>query len=249
MGMRRSMQAALAATVGAVAVVGTAGAAVSAAPFSVSSTLAGTNVLPHRIHWVARPSLPASKIREVDFLIDGRLSWVEHHAPYTYGYDGNYLVTTWMSPGMHSFTVTAIATDRSRATTSSKARVQGPPPAPPSALAGSWQRNVSKAQAGGSGRPGMWTLEVDKVGWRILDPSRHGALVDVAYLSAGVLEIRGGIATRNHDSHEGNVWCDEPFQPVRYHWAVSGDTLTLALVGPKRCDGQSDVMVGDWSHR
>lgn len=215
--------------------------------FTVSSSLSGTSVLPHRIHWLGRPSLPPAKIREVDFLIDGKLSWVEHHAPYSYGYDGNYLVTSWLSPGMHTFTVTATATDRTRATVSSKARVTASPAAPPADLAGSWHRDVSKSEAGGSGRPGTWTLTVDKLGWRILDPSHHGALVDVAYLSTGVLELRGGIATKNHDSHEGNIWCDEPFQPVRYQWTATADTLTLSLAGPKRCDGQSNVIAGEWS--
>jgi hypothetical protein len=106
---------------------------------------------------------------------------------------------------------------------------------------------MTRTETGNSGRPGHWTLTINAVGWRILDPSRHGALVDVAYLSPGSLEARGGIATRNHDSHEGNIWCDEPFQPVRYSWAVNGNTLTLRLVGPKRCDGESSVWAANWT--
>jgi len=223
-----------------------ASSAAGAGSFTVKSTLSGKTVLPHRIHWLGLPSLPESKIREVDFLIDGKLKWVERHAPYSYGYDGNYLVTTWLAAGTHQFTVVAIAKDTTRASASSRARV-GVAPLPPAELAGNWSRIVTKTEAGTSGRPGRWTLSVDSVGWRILDPSRHGALVDVAYMAPGRLEARGGIATRNHDSHEGNIWCDEPFQPVRYHWAVAADTVTLTLDGRKTCDGQSDVWAGDWT--
>jgi hypothetical protein len=220
--------------------------AVAAGTLTVRSTLTGKTVLPHRIHWLGIPSLPESQIREIDFLIDGKVSWVEHHGPYSYGYDGNYLVTSWLTPGFHEFTVTAIAKNGSRASTASRARTRAPSP-PPSTLAGTWTRNVTSAEAAGSGRAGTWTLTVNAVGWRILDPTKHGALVDVAYLSSNSLEARGGIATRNHDPHEGNIWCDEPFQPVRYAWSVSDKTLTLALAGPKRCGAESSVWAGEWT--
>jgi len=242
--------AAVTALAGAVALAAT-GSAVSSqsASFTVSSTLAGRQVLPHRIQWRGKPNLPPSKIREVAFLIDGRRSWVERHAPYSYGYDGNYLVTSWMKPGLHTFTVVAVATNGRRATISSRARTSAPKP-PPAALAGSWHRRISVAEAGAAGRPGLWTLVVDSVGWRLLDPSRgRGALVDVAYLSADTVEARGGIATRDHDPRENNPWCDEPFQPVRYRWHVTGVRLSLALAEPPRCDGQSRVWAGTWTRR
>jgi hypothetical protein len=63
-------------------------------PFTVGSTLDGKTALPHRIHWTAHPTLPASRLNGVDFLIDGKVRWVEVNAPYTYGDDGNWLVTS-----------------------------------------------------------------------------------------------------------------------------------------------------------
>ena len=217
--------------------------------FTVASTLSGASVLPHRVHWLGRPSLPPSRIREVDFFIDGRRSWVEHNAPYTYGYDGNYLVTSWMKPGLHTFTVVAVATDGRRATTSSHAQTSAPLP-PPAELAGTWQRDVSTAEASGAGAPGTWTLSVSPTGWRILDAGRgRGALVDVAYLAPTTVEVRGGIATHDHDARENNPWCDEPFQPVRYHWRAVADRLTLGLAGSRRCDGQARVFAGEWRRR
>jgi hypothetical protein len=210
--------------------------------FTVRSTLSGTSVLPHRIHWLGMPSLPPSKIAEVAFLIDGRVSWIEHNAPYTYGYDGNYLVTTWLTPGTHRFEVRAKATNGSVATTSSTARVVPASP-PPAALAGHWVRTVPNGPDHGT-----WQLQVDKIGWRFHSSRGAGSLVDVAYLGTGLLEARGGIATKNRDEQENNNWCQEPFQPVRYRWSVSGGKLVLALAGPKRCDGESLVWAGEWSH-
>jgi hypothetical protein len=93
-------------------------------------------------------------------------------------------------------------------------------------------------------------LRVNSVGWRFLDPTRdRGALIDVAYLAPNAIEARGGIATRDHDPRENNLWCDEPFEPVRYRWRVAADRLTLTLAGPKRCDGQSRVWAGEWTRR
>jgi len=225
----------------AVLAVATAATSATTATFTVRSTLTGKTVLPHRIHWLGIPSLPPSKIAEVAFLIDGRVSWIEHNAPYTYGYDANYLVTTWLTPGTHRFEVRAKATDGSVATTSSTARVLPASP-PPAALAGRWTRTVATGPDHGT-----WQLQVDKIGWRFHSSTGSGSLVDVAYLGAGLLESRGGIATKNRDNQENNNWCQEPFQPVRYHWSVTGNTLVLTLAGPKRCGGESLVWAGEWS--
>jgi hypothetical protein len=242
-------QGAIAALTGAIAVAATGSAASQHANFAVSSTLSNAHVLPHRIHWRAKPSLPPSKIREVAFLIDGRRSWVEHNAPYSYAFDGNYLVTSWMRPGLHTFAVVAVATSGRRATISSRARVSAPKP-PPTVLAGSWHRQISVTEAGAGRRAGIWTLAISSVGWRFLYPNRRqGAVVDVAYLSPSMIEARGGIATRDHDPRENNPWCDEPFEPVRYHWHVSRNRLKITLTGPRRCDGQSQVWAGDWLRR
>jgi hypothetical protein len=61
----------------------------SSPELTVTSTLDGHTALPLRIHWQAIPSAPAADVSEVDFLIDGRLAWVEHDTPYFYGSDGN----------------------------------------------------------------------------------------------------------------------------------------------------------------
>jgi hypothetical protein len=241
--------AAAAALLTCVIVVSSALAGAKATPFKVRSTLAGRKTLPHRIHWLGVPSIPASKIRKVEFLIDGRVRWVEHSAPYSYGFNGNYLVTSWLTPGVHHFSVRATATDGRRAFSASLAARVGPAADPPPELAGTWKRTLTQAQAGRQ-PSGTWILSVDKVGWTIKVPPGGANLIDVAYLSPGLLESRGGVWTKPHPADnptEGNGWCDEPFQPVRYHWVVEGNTLTMTLAGPKRCDGESTIWAGAWS--
>jgi hypothetical protein len=62
-------------------------ATASANGFEVTSTLDGMSVLPHRLHWLAYPSLPFAQFAEVDFVVDGTVRWVEHRAPYAYAAD------------------------------------------------------------------------------------------------------------------------------------------------------------------
>ena len=107
------------------------GAAVSRRqPLNVTSTLDGKRVLPLRMHWLAYPKLRASKIAGVDFLIDGKVRWIEHHPPYNYasddhGRDLGYLITTWLTAGPHRFTVRV--TDTSGRQVQSHGRRTRPP--------------------------------------------------------------------------------------------------------------------------
>src|SRR5690349_11758981 len=94
--------------------------AASGTPLKIASTLDGKTVLPHRIQWLGMPTLPKSQIKRVEFLIDNKLVWIEHGAPYVYGSDHgshrNYLVTSWLSAGTHKFAVRAVSTTDATAT-------------------------------------------------------------------------------------------------------------------------------------
>ena len=132
-----------------VIVVATAAAATTRQPFKVTSTLDGKRVLPLRMHWLAYPKLRRSKVASIDFLIDGKVRWVEHHAPYNYASDDHgrnlgFLITTWLTAGPHRFTVRATDTIGQKSTDSVVARVL-PAPKPPAGLAGMWTRAVTAA--------------------------------------------------------------------------------------------------------
>jgi hypothetical protein len=133
--------------------------------------LEGKNVLPHRIHWLARPKGGSLRIAEVDFLIDGRTSWIENTAPYSYGDDGNWLVTSALSPGkapVHGSREGCQREDRTEDDGRPRRRC-GCSAAP---LAAAWQRLVTpERRIGDSG--GLWMISVDAAGWSIKDPQGY----------------------------------------------------------------------------
>jgi hypothetical protein len=221
----------------------------SSAKFRVTSTIDGLSVLPHRIHWQAFPTPSTDIILEVDYLIDGKQLWVEHATPYFYGDDGNYLVTSFLTPGRHVFTVRAIDASGHGATDTVTASVAAAP-SPPAALGGTWKKLF--AQPGGNCSPGpcpaagYWRLVISPIGWQVYDTGGGGGLYDVSYLSAGMAEIRTGMAT-GHPGTDGNAWCNEgggdkpAGRPSVYvRWAVHGNQLSFSPVGsqPTSCMSQ-----------
>lgn len=170
-----------------------ANARIDAAAFTIRSSLDGKASLPHRIAWIGYPSA-AVEAPGVEFLIDGKVVFRNRLEPYAFGADGRdettgkrrtgYLVTSWLTPGKHAFTVRAVrASSAGSRVTASKtihARVARAP-APPAALAGTWRRVVARpapADAGAlyatepGGNPanpgrdpapaGRWTMSVDR---------------------------------------------------------------------------------------
>jgi hypothetical protein len=265
-GRGRGIAAALAAalTTGAaivmIATVGEAGAA-----SAVRSSLDGKTVLPHRILWNAYPSTPSSRIKEVDFLIDGTTRWIEHHRPYSYA-DGDGLVTTWLTAGAHRFTVRAIETGGARSEDTVTAKVLAAP-APPAELAGKWHRTVDTSSLhnppGIENPSGTYTLTFDPRWIRANFPGRfvpgtgpnssndngHGWIIDAyGVYNASTIKIEGAVNYQPMlDTHrQGGYWCG-PSKPAAYHWAVTGNTLTLTLVGSDSCAGRKFIWSGDWT--
>jgi hypothetical protein len=228
----------------------------AAAPLTITSTLAGRTSLPHRIHWQATPSVPGADVSEVDFLIDGKVYWVEHNAPYFYGSDGNYLVTSFLTAGPHTFTVKVVTTTGRTASQTVTATVPVAP-APPAALAGTWwnfQRQGNPAS--GSPPTGYWRLVVSPAGWRIYDTAGTGDMLDVVYPAPGQLVFQTGMAT-GHPLYgtasqpvgfDLNGWCgNDPGTPVRYHWSVTAHGLSLHYEGGQPCPGFNGFMTSAWS--
>jgi hypothetical protein len=216
--------------------------------FKVTSSIDGRATLPHRIHWQAFPDVPSSDISEVDFLIDGKLRWVEHDPPYFYGSDSNYLVTSFLAPGEHQFTVRAVKTDSKTATDTVRATVSLAP-APPAALAGTWRR-FQGGTSPGAPPPGYWRLVISRVGWQFYDTAGTGNLLDVAYLQPGLLEIRTGMFTEPDSQNpelDGNGWCDDnPGPTIRLRYTTHGKSLMFTPIGPRGCGGTDYVTGSDW---
>jgi hypothetical protein len=235
-------------------------------PFTVASSLDRKTVLPHRIRWLAYPKLPRTQIREVAFLIDGKVRWVEHNAPYSYSEDGGYLVTSWLAAGRHRFTVRATSTSGRTAMHTVVARVV-PAPEPAPELAGKWQRDVPAAvpaDAGcGAADPvpaGRWTLIFERRWIETVYPGKFdprtskdtlaGSIIDNDWVPGPTTFQVAGSVTVNlilDSDPRGGWWC-EPWGPgATYSWSVSGDTLTLRPVGGVDRNGQrGGIFTGEW---
>ena len=267
MSLRPSIVALVAATVAVAASSALAGGAVQ--PPKVTSTLDGQKVLPLRTRWIVRPQIAAAKVREVDYLIDGKVRWIEHGAPYVYGGDDNgrnlgFLITTWLTPGRHTFTGRVVTTDGTAATHKVVARVL-PAPAPPAALAGTWTRTMSPADQkksdpsfGLDNLPptGVWKLVFDQVGAWELDPFKTGIVTqydvagDVIHAYAPISMVpcsdaSCGVSRFGHH-HIGGVDCTEAGPFGSYRWSVSGSELTLTAVH-EPCGQRRAVWEGTWT--
>jgi len=245
----------------------------SGASFGVTSSLDGKTVLPERSRWVVHPGIPSSSIREVDYVVDGKVRWVEHHAPYYFGGDHNgasqgYLITSWLSPGRHVFASRVLSTDGKVGTDVVTARVLSAPQ-PPTALAGTWTRAVTKSDqakssaafgaADGKVPPaGVWRLVFDSFGAWELDPLGTGLATDYdvagdvlhayAPIYMGSCSAKGscGVTRFGHRIGDG-VDCTAAGPFGSYRWSVSGAQLTLTAIH-EPCGQRQAIWEGTWTH-
>jgi hypothetical protein len=216
----------------------------------VTSSLDGRTSLPHRIHWTATPSR-LGRIKEVEFLIDGHKDWVEYHPPYFYGTDHSYLVTSFLQPGEHTFTVKAIPVHGHSASNSVTATVP-PTSSPPAALQGTWKAAHE-----------FTTLVVSSEGWHM----DGGPWADVAYPASGIAQVKSWMAAgqKNSDAptwdgsylfgymchnRQGGpagskLWSSR--DESRYRWTVTGRHLQLTLVGGHPCQGLKQFLASSWT--
>jgi hypothetical protein len=240
------------------------GAVMRVSTDQVRMTIDGRSRLPFRIRWIATTTHPA-KVSQVDFLVDGKLIWIEHVAPYVFGGDDHgthegYFFTSWLSPRRHHFTARATYLSGKHVSDSVVARVKRSP-VPPPAIAGSWTRKVTKAdlkKAGHNPPPaGRWHLVFDRVGAWELDPHGSG-VVNAIHIGKGKLTVyapiqlapfsngQGGV-TRYHHHNIGGTDCFYYDGPSgTYTWKVVGSRLTLKG-NSEKCGYRAAVWEGVWT--
>jgi hypothetical protein len=248
----------------AVALGATSAVAEPSAAFTIRTSLDGKTVLPHRIRWIAYPSAPVL-FPGVEFLIDGKVVFANRLEPFAFGADGRdeatrtvktgYLVTSWLSPGKHAFTVRARGLGANRKTTATStvvARVAAPPAAL-AQLTGTWQRNLTTAvppdrnvlYRGVTAQPGTYRIAVDRRFIRMSGPAprKH---IKIDYVSGpATITIRGPVWTGDPD--EGAV-CDPWGPEATYSWSVSDRTLTLAPASSAdACKQRGAIVTGEWT--
>ena len=251
---------------GALAVAGASAtsAAPTAKPFTIRSTLDGKNVLPHRIAWIAYASAPVL-FPGVEFLIDGKLVFANRLEPYAFAADGRdeasgtrktgYLVTSWLAPGRHRFTVRGTAIVGGSRTTATRTVVARVPaaPLPPAQLAGTWQRRLERAVPPDPNRlyrevtaqPGVYRIVIEKRFLRMSGPRPRKHLKIDYVAGPATITIRGPVWTGDPD--EGAA-CDPWGPEATYSWSVSDGTLTLEPAGkPDECKQRGAIVAGEWT--
>jgi hypothetical protein len=195
--------------------------------FTVTSSLDGKTVLPVRSHWIAYPQIDSSQgqVAEVDYLIDGFHSWTAHSSPWYFGDNGNWLVTTILKPGLHTFTVRAVVSPDTVAVDKFKARVVAPPK-PPARLAGSWSR---------AGR----TLFIAKTGWTI-GPNQ---IFDARYLANGNAVLGPEIVDRPEQPPTCGA---NPPQSWKLVLSMRGKRMQLRPIGRDPCRTRLAALQGTW---
>jgi hypothetical protein len=241
--------------VAAIATSAGAAAANRTAATAIHSTLDGKTVLPIRTHWIARPSVPPTRVKSVSFSIDGRLAWVEHNAPYVFADDGNWLVTTVLNPGRHVFRTTLLTKDGQRSSDTVTARVL-PAPTPPGELAGTWSRTATKddlkkcTTAAESGCPptGNWKITIGSRGWAPTDPQGNRGLFDVIYLGNGRVQLRPTIEYPPFPNINNGGWCSDtdPLSTWTTTVDLSARTLTLQPEHSDPCGDRAAILEGTW---
>jgi hypothetical protein len=195
--------------------------------FTLTSSLDGKTVLPVRSHWIAYPKIDPSQgqVAEVDYLIDGFHAWTAHNSPWYFGDSGNWLVTTILKPGLHTFTVRAVVSPDTVAVDKFKARVVSPPK-PPARLAGSWSR------------PGR-TLFIAKTGWTI-GPNQ---IFDARYLANGNPVLGPEIIDRPEQPPTCGA---NPPQSWKLVLSTRGKRMQLRPIGSDPCRARLAVLQGTW---
>ena len=210
-----------------VASVSSALARTDASTFAVTSSLDGKTVLPLRSHWIAYPQLDPSQgeVAEVDFFIDGFHAWTARDSPWYFGDNGNWLVTTILPPGLHTFTVRAVVSSDKVAVDKFEARVAAPPK-PPARLAGSWSQ---------AGR----TLYIAKTGWTI-GPNQ---IFDARYLATGNTVLGPEIVDRPEQPPTCGA---DPPQSWKVVLSARRKHLQLRPIGSDSCRARLIAMQGTW---
>lgn len=239
----------------------------SAKQTKLTTTIDGKKVLPLRVRWLAHPPGKASGVTEVRFLIDGKLRWVEHSAPFNYGSDDTHghlgwLVTSWLSPGRHRFTAQARLTGGRRLTDTVTATVIAAPE-PPAELAGRWRRSFTDDDLAkidpklvGDFPSGTWDLVFDRVGSWSLDPVGSGIVEhvrvrpDTLVIDAPVWMtpfVNGQTTLERYGRKSiAGFFCREDGPVGNYGWSVAGDQLTLTLI-KEPCVLRQAAWAGTWT--
>src|SRR5581483_1429956 len=184
----------------------------------------GMHVLPRRVVWTVSITPTPPKQSWVSFLIDGKsLDQNYIHSSVTFPDKGGYLVTSWLSPGMHTFTARVHPAGGKPIDDTVRATVAKPVTVP-AALAGTWEKSVPDTSNAPKGSPtpaGTYKLTFDprwiqgrypgKFVPHASDKTGNGWIIDNDWTpGAKTFDAYGGVYWKRFGEKdaEGGSWCN-----------------------------------------
>jgi hypothetical protein len=229
------------------------------------SSISDGAVLSDPVRWTATAAgVPATQVGQVDFLIDGRVRWIEHHPPYVFNGDGDELFPWLLGPGGHRLAVRIVTRTGATGSTVSSVTVSIPAPIPVQLL-GTFSRTVTVADVlpprpspheprgeallagvsrGEALLAGVWRLRVQADG-SITINAPDGAASTEAFLADpdGILTLEGPANWLRSDDRQSGFCEIETIGA--YTWSAHARSL---VVTPQHdtCTKRSSVFAGDW---
>jgi hypothetical protein len=223
-------------------------------PLRVVSSINDGAALSSPLRWRAMPAgLGRKNVTAVQFLIDGRVAWTEHQAPYAFNEDDGLLYPSLIGAGKHSLGVRVRMADGSRASSSSNVTVAAQP-ALPAAVVGDWERRVTAADIArtqsergndGGPPPGKWKLHIIRNGLiRFDDPMGSGGVEAAAASTPTTLTLEGPPNWLVPKSRQGGFCGPEP--TTGYRITAADGRLTLLGHDPS-CPDRESIFDGTWT--
>lgn len=232
-----------------------AGATGAPEPLRVVSSISNDAVLSSAVSWTGTPAgIPASRVDRVEFVIDGRVRWTEHHAPFVFNGDGSELFPWVLGAGAHRLAVRVVTRTGASASTSAAVTVAASVPVPQDLL-GTFTRRVTIADvhrtAAFRREPadqvlpvGIWRIQIARDGVITFDDPRGGGGNEAFTATpAGTLALQGPANWILPPSRQGGFCETEPL--AGYAWSAGPQTLVLKSLRD-RCADRNSMFTGTW---
>jgi hypothetical protein len=225
------------------------------AVWSVTSSIADGATLAGPVRWSADPvGTPPGGLDRIEFLIDGRLLWVERHAPFDFNNDANYLYPYVFARGPHQLVARGVSMTGEQVSVTANVRMTQAPPRIPHALQATWGHRVSQAIIDDNSAPadppvsgGVFRMKLGTNGLVLVTPPKPatGGYYAFSAKARGALDFGGPVNWLTaQSSYEGICHGDQTF--ARYRWKLARHVLTLKVVKDP-CRLRAAVLAGLWT--
>jgi hypothetical protein len=227
----------------------------AAADWSVTSSIADGATLASPVQWSAEPvGTPPGGLDRIEFLIDGKLLWVEHNPPFDFNNDGNYLYPYLFARGSHQMVARGVAKSGEQVTATANVHMTQAPPKIPRALRATWKHRVSQSVIERNSVPGdpplpagVYRIKFRANGVSLASPPPGPATPGNYAFSAtarGRLDLGGPVNWLTaQSSADGICHGDQTFG--RYRWKIHRRVLTVKLVKDP-CRLRAAIQTGHW---